>query len=144
MSRPPLPLEIQDAKGAYIANPDRKPDSPPQPEGSLPLEPPSHLRLSPKQQAIWRELVLMLAPGVGKSSDVWAIESLVRLKAKERANRITGGERNQLITLYGRFALTASDRTKVSVDKKPASKLSSFLTKPTSAPMPVPANTLPA
>ena len=146
MSRPSLPIEIQDAKGAYLANPDRRPENPPVPEGDLPVEPPSYMRLTPKQKEIWREIATMLAPGVGKSTDVLGVESLVRLKSKERSNRITAGERGQLIALYGRFALTPSDRNKVSVEKPKQSKLDKFMNrKPAPAPeLPAPANNLPA
>ncbi|HZQ25278.1 MAG TPA: hypothetical protein VFA89_20995 [Terriglobales bacterium] len=147
MSRPPLPMEIQDAKGAYIAHPDRKPENAPQPEGELPIEPPASMRLTPKMKDIWREVVQMLAPEVGKSTDIYAVESLVRLKVKERSGRITGAERGQLITLYGRFALTPSDRVKVHVEKPKQSALSKFMTKPKPAahePLPAPGNTLPA
>lgn len=144
MARPPLPHAIQDAKGAYLANPARENQNEPQPEGDLPIEPPAHLKLTPKLRAIWVEVVTTLAPGVGKSSDILGVESLVRLKAKERSGRITGAERGQLIALYGRFALTPSDRCKVSVEKKPKTGLGAFLSKRPDAPLPQAANTLPA
>src|ERR1700739_827052 len=105
MSRPPTPTAILDARGSFISHPERERENEPEPTGDLPIEPPAYMRLTPKQKTIWREVVYMLAPGVGKSTDVLAVESLVRLKAKERSNRITGGERSQLISLYGRFAL---------------------------------------
>jgi len=71
------------------------------------------------------------------------MESLVRLKAKERSNRIMAGERSQLIAFYSQFAMTPSSRSKVSVEKKPVSKLDKFVNVKKSAPMPEPAN-LPA
>jgi hypothetical protein len=68
-----------------------------------------------------------LAPGVGKSSDRWAAESIVLLKAKERAGTIKGNELAQLTSLYGRFGMTPADRAKVSVEVPKESKLQRFL-----------------
>jgi phage terminase small subunit len=80
-----------------------------------------------KEKKIWREYVRGLASGVGKSSDRWAAESIVRLKAKERAGTIKGNELAQLTSLYGRFGLTPADRAKISVEVPKESALQRFL-----------------
>ena len=79
-----------------------------------------------------------LAAGVAKSSDRWAAESIVRLKAKERAGTIKGNELAQLTALYGRFGMTPSDRAKVSVEVPKESKLQRFLAKRNSGSSPNP------
>jgi hypothetical protein len=124
MSRPRTPTSILDTKGAFLAQPGRRRDGEPQPTGPIGSAP---KHLSDEEKKIWRELVRGLAPGVGKSSDRWAAESIVRLKAKERAGTIQGNELAQLMSLYGRFGMTPSDRAKVSVEVPKESKLQRFL-----------------
>jgi hypothetical protein len=124
MARPRIPTSILDTKGAFLAQPGRRRDGEPQPTGSIGSAP---KHLSDDQKKIWRELVRGLAPGVGKSSDRWAAESIVLLKAKERAGTIKGNELAQLTSLYGRFGMTPADRAKVSVEVPKESKLQRFL-----------------
>lgn len=126
MSRPRTPTSILDTKGAFLAHPERKREREPQPLGSIGSAPKF---LSHDEKKIWREFVRGLAPSVGKSSDRWAAESLVRLKAKERVGTIRGNELAQLTSLYGRFGMTPSDRAKVSVEVPKESKLQRFLTR---------------
>ena len=75
-----------------------------------------------------------LAPEVGKSSDRWAAESIVRLKAKERAGTIQGNELAQLTLLYGRFGLTPADRAKINVEVPKENRLQKFLERRNSRP----------
>lgn len=124
MSRPRTPTAILDSKGAFIANPQRKRIGEPQPTGSLGSAP---KWLSDEEKKIWREFVRGLPPGVGKSSDRWAAESLVLLKAKERGGTIRGNELGQLTLLYGRFGLTPADRVRISVEVPKESALQKFL-----------------
>jgi hypothetical protein len=124
MARPRTPTSILDTKGAFLAQPGRRRDGEPQPTGSIGSAP---KHLSDDEKKIWREFVRGLAPGVGKSSDRWAAESIVLLKAKERAGTIQGNELAQLTSLYGRFGMTPSDRAKVSVEVPKESKLQRFL-----------------
>jgi phage terminase small subunit len=124
MSRPRTPTAILDSKGAFIANPQRKRRGEPQPVRSIGSPP---KQLTDEEKKIWRELVRGLAPGVGKSSDRWAAETMVRLKLKERANIITSSERAQLILLMGRFGMTPADRAKISVEVPKESALQKFL-----------------
>jgi hypothetical protein len=126
MGRPRTPTAVLDAKGAFIKDPQRK--RPNEPSTDRPLgKAPEHL--SENEQALWDEIRKRLLPGVAKRSDRDAFESLVLLKARERSGLILPAERGQLIALYGRFAMTPSDRSKVFVDAKPKSALSDFLNK---------------
>lgn len=126
MGRPRTPTAVLDAKGAFIKDPQRK--RPNEPNTDRPLgKAPEHL--DAKEQALWNEIRKRLLPGVAKRSDRDAFESLVLLKSRERLGLILPAERGQLISLYGRFAMTPSDRSKVFVDTKPKSSLSDFLNK---------------
>jgi hypothetical protein len=115
MSRPRTLTAILDTKGAFLAQPGRRRDGEPQPTGSIGSAP---KHFTDDEKKIWREFVRGLPTGVGKSSDRWAAESIVRLKAKERAGKIQGNELAQLTSLYGRFGMTPSDRAKVSVERR--------------------------
>lgn len=124
MSRPRTPTVILDTKGAFLAQPGRRREGEPQPTGSIGSAP---KHFSDDEKKIWREFVRALPPGVGKLSDRWAAETVVRLKAKERAGTIKGNELAQLASLYGRFGLTPADRARISVVAPKESKLQRFL-----------------
>jgi phage terminase small subunit len=124
MSRPRTPTAILDTKGAFLAQPGRRRNGEPQPIGSIGSAP---KHFSDDQKKIWRELVRGLPAGVGKSADRWAAETIVLLKAKERADTIKGNELARLTSLYGRFGMTPSDRAKISVEVPKESKLQRFL-----------------
>jgi len=124
MSRPRTPTAILDTKGAFLAQPGRRREGEPQPTGSIGSAP-KHFNHDEKR--IWREFVRGLPPGVGKSSDRWAAESIVRLKAKERAGTIKGNELAQLTLLCGRFGMTPADRARISVEIPKESRLQKFL-----------------
>ena len=135
MARPRTPTAILDTKGAFLANPQRKRKGEPQPVGSIGSAP---RHFSEDEKKIWREFVRGLPPGVGKSSDRWAAESIVRLKVKERANTITGTELGQLTSLYGRFGLTPADRAKITVHIPVENRLQKYLSarvRPVSVPV---------
>jgi hypothetical protein len=130
MPKPRTPTALLDAKGAFIRNPERK--RPNEPTTDKPLgKPPG--RMPEEEQQVWREMSKRLLHGVAKRSDRDAFESLVLLKVRERSGLILPAERGQLIALYGRFAMTPSDRSKVFVDAKPKNSLSDFLNKNKSA-----------
>jgi hypothetical protein len=124
MSRPRTPTAILDTKGAFLAQPGRRREGEPQPTGSIGSAP-KHFNNDEKR--IWREFVRGLPPGVGKSSDRWAAESIVRLKAKERAGTIKGNELAQLTLLCGRFGMTPADRARISVEIPKENRLQKFL-----------------
>jgi phage terminase small subunit len=127
MGRNRLPTAVQDAKGYFEHNPDRFPEGSEALEEAAPLDVPP-ARLDEDHRDIWREIVIVLVPGVLKVSDAWAFESMVRLIFKEQKGTIEIGERGQLIKLYSLFGMTPADRSKIQVEKKPQSAITKFLT----------------
>jgi phage terminase small subunit len=127
MGRIPVPTEILDARGSFLKHPERRRPNEPQearPLGNAPM------CLTPEQKKLWREIARNLPPGVGKISDRYAFEILVRLLAKERADSINNNERGQLIKLLGSFGMTPADRSKVSIDSTALDELQQYLIKP--------------
>jgi phage terminase small subunit len=124
MGRPTQPSAISDAKGYYLKHPERKPVD--EPVVTKPLGgPPKHL--TDDEKKLWREFAKMVPYGVAKFSDRWAVEKLVRLFAKERRGIIRVAEGGQLLTLFAKFGLTPSDRTKVHADASEGDELDDFL-----------------
>ena len=83
MGRNLTPTAILDAKGTFIANPQRSREA--EPSGNRPLgSPPKYLAAEEKK--IWKELAKELLPGVAFQSDRTAFELLVRLTYKMRSN----------------------------------------------------------
>jgi hypothetical protein len=125
MPRPAMPTEIQDAKGYFVAHPERKRDAEPtdnRPLGNAPRW------LTPEQVEVWTDLADDLLPGVGKRSDRTAFEQLVRLVCQMRTNQpMMAADRTAMVSLLGRFAMTPADRSKVAVTEAPKSALDSFL-----------------
>ena len=127
MGRIPQPTAILDAKGAFLTHPERR--RPNEPYETRPLgSPPKYL--SDEAKKLWKEIAHNLPPGVGKVSDRFAFEMLVRLMAKERANASNNNERGQLIKLLGSFGMTPADRSKISIDSTPLDEFQQFLIKP--------------
>lgn len=150
MARIANPEAVQDMKGAYKLHPERR--NPDEPKLDAPLgSAPSHL--TKEEKATWRELSKQVIPGVAFHSDRLAFEALVRLASKMRHNweKFTNANMSGLISLLARFALTPSDRTKVSVTKPKTSAISKYLSPrrpapPAAAPTPAfdPDGSLPA
>jgi phage terminase small subunit len=127
MGRNLTPTAILDAKGAFIANPQRAREAEPQGRGEL-GSPPKYLTKEEKQ--IWKEVAKRLPPGVAFESDRDPFEMMIRLTAKMRsASGMMAAERSTLISLWSRFAMTPADRSRVSVEKQPESKLDKFLSR---------------
>ncbi len=126
MGRIPVPTEILDAKGSFLKHPERR--RPNEPQETRPLgNAPKYL--TAEQKKLWGEIAHNLPPGVGKVSDRFAFEMLVRLMAKERADSINNNQRRQLIKLLGSFGMTPADRSKISVESPPLNRLQQFLAK---------------
>jgi hypothetical protein len=124
MPRPRTPTEMLDAKGSFLAKPDRaRPNEPviDEPLGDPPI------RLSEEEKKVWLEIAEELPNGVAKQSDRAMFEVLVRLIAKLRAGKIRIMELSALISLCGKFAMTPSDRSKVAVNAEPSNALTRFL-----------------
>lgn len=129
MGRPRTPTAILDAKGAFLRNPERKQEraGEPTPVGELGLAP---RRLSKALRALWREISAQLLPGVACAADRSAFEMLVQLENERRTNPLMkAADKRLLLTLYGKFGMSPSDRSKVSGAQKEPSQLSAFLSK---------------
>ena len=112
MARPRTPTAILDAKGSFIKHPERKRDGAEALEESADLDSPRE-SLAPPLKEVWFEIKSYLLPGVLKLSDAPAFESLVRLIYADRNSWLQTAERAQMITLFSRFGMTPSDRSKV-------------------------------
>ena len=127
MGRIPVPTEILETRGSFLKHPERRrPNEPqePRPLGNAPR------CLTAEQKKLWAEVAHALPPGVGKFADRYALEILVRLLAKERADSINNNERGQLIKLLGSFGMTPADRSKISIDSTALDELQQYLVKP--------------
>jgi hypothetical protein len=126
MARIPMPDSVQDMKGAFALHPERAHPNEPKPDGPLG---PAPAYLSKEEKVVWRELARNLIPGVAFHSDRLPFEALVRVASKMRHNweKFKATDMAALISLSARFAMTPSDRTKVSVAKPKASAISKYL-----------------
>lgn len=125
MARNRTPTAILDAKGAFIKDPQRS--RPNEPKSTRPLgKPPKWL--SGEQKKIWKEMAKRLLPGVGSASDRDAFEMMVRLTEHMRSGvPMRSADRQTLISLWSRFAMTPADQSKVSVEQPKESKLGRFV-----------------
>src|ERR1700719_2191433 len=110
MGRNKTPTAILDAKGSFIAKPDRK--RPNEPKSDHPIgSPPKYLSKDCKK--IWKEIAKRLLPGVALESDRDAFELMVRLTADLRAGlMVMAADRTCLVSLWSRFAMTPADRSR--------------------------------
>jgi hypothetical protein len=135
MGRNRTPTAVLDAKGAFIANPQRQRQAEPTTASSDPLgSPPT--RLTKDQKKVWKEIAKRMLPDVVFASNRDAFELMVRLTVRMRAEDhskeetiMTAAEKTLLVSLWSRFAMTPADRSKVQAEKKPESKLSQFLSR---------------
>ena len=118
-----------DAKGAYLAHPERRPKGEPKPKSKLSKTAPKHL--TDDQKLLWKELMGMIPPGVAFNSDRWALEELVVLKDESRKGTIGDAAATRLKAYLVEFGLTPVARTRVNVEAAPENKLQAFLKKPT-------------
>ena len=135
MGRNRTPSAILDAKGAFLANPQRERQAEPTTSkaeqlGSAPT------RLTKEQQKVWREIAKRMLPGVVFASDRDSFELMVRLTVRMRAEDhskeetiMTAAEKTLLVSLWSRFAMTPADRSRVQAEQAPQSKLSDFLSR---------------
>jgi phage terminase small subunit len=130
MGRNRTPTAILDAKGAFIANPQRKRTQEPKTQGASGLgRPPKYL--SEPQREIWKELAKSMLPGVALESDRDAFEMMVRLTdmMRNRFDEMRAADRVQLASLWSKFAKNPADRSKVAAEPTKESKLDAFLKK---------------
>jgi hypothetical protein len=136
MGAPRKPTNILELSGAYRKNPSRRnarrnepipiPGIGDPPADFLRSDSPTSIALL----AIWDEMIQTCAPDVLTRMDRFALETLCRLKRKERTSSIKGGEIGALNNLYAKFGMTPSDRSKAAVaTEKHGDELTDFLRK---------------
>lgn len=121
MARPRKPTAVLELTGAFQHNPDRGRDraNEPQPTGSL-GEPPARWygEKFDLEREVWRDLEAEVPPNVLTNSDRQAVEVYCRHMAKfRRGDDLKGHELKAILYLQGRFGMTPSDRSKISVPK---------------------------
>jgi len=116
MPRPRVPTTILEARGSFEKHPERKRARAGEPEVSGELgEVPASMDL--EECGIWKELALLLTPGVAGRSDRSAFEELVRLKARSRKDQLNAAEQGLLLSYMVKFGMTPSDRSRVAVPR---------------------------
>ncbi len=118
MPKPRVPSAVKLVTGGKPIN-----DSEPAPSRGIG---PSSSVLSEYERQIWDEVVGNMYAGVLGEADRFALELMCRLIAEMRLNfeEMPAAKLTQLSTLLGRFGMTPSDRTKITVPK--AEKKNSF------------------
>jgi hypothetical protein len=113
-----VPTSILEARGSFIAHPERKEDRAhePVPSGELGLPPAT---LTPFQKTIWAELAGIIPAGVAGNCDRWIIEIAVKLMAKVRLGKAKGIDYSQLLTCLARLGMTPADRSRVKATATP-------------------------
>ena len=113
MARPRTPTNVLDARGSFRKHPERKRVDP---DTAGPLSAaPDHLT----EQALecWNDIAVSAPPGVLTDSDRIALEIAANLLAQIRADPLefTSMRLVRLEVLLGKFGMTPSDRSKVSI-----------------------------
>lgn len=124
MARPRKPIDQLKLTGAFKKDPQRLAArlNAPQATGEI-GDPPEYLK--PLEQEIWRELRDQIPEGVAGISDRPAIEMMCRYLAIVRKYGITGkkglprGEQSLLLQYLAKYGLTAADRQRLTIVKKP-------------------------
>ncbi|WP_062116685.1 hypothetical protein [Collimonas pratensis] len=121
MARPRTPSNVLQMRGAFDKNPKRgrEREGEPEPNGEI-GEPPESLSEDAKK--CWFEITGLLAPGVLCRSDRLALEMAASLLAQIRGTQwlVPAAVLTRYETLIGKFGMTPSDRSKVSVPKTAA------------------------
>jgi len=110
------PTAVQELKGAYKKDPQRKPKNEPQPTGGLGNPP---IFFSPTQARCWHELEEMTPPGVAFNSDRFVYEQMAVLLDKSRSEGLNGAELGIFMRMMSSCGMTPVDRSRVTaVEKK--------------------------
>lgn len=119
MARPRTPSNVLQMRGAFDKNPKRgrEREGEPEPNGEI-GDPPASLSKEAKE--CWFEIEGLLAPGVLCRSDRLALEMAASLLAQMREMHwiVPAAMLTRYETLIGKFGMTPSDRSKVSVPKQ--------------------------
>jgi hypothetical protein len=122
------PTNVLELRGSFKKHPERRAAraNEPEPTGII-GEPPEHMK--PHEQAVWREIVGIVVPGVLANSDRLALEIASVLMAEFRilgTAGMTDGRLSRLSALLGQLGMTPADRARVTVIGKPVER-NSFL-----------------
>ena len=113
MPRRKKPIAVQELKGAYKKDPQRRPVNNISDERVLSAEPPSYL--SKLQKEIWREVIRMQpVDGLFRGADAYSVELLTRLIHKMRIGKASSADLGRLHMMLGDFGMTPSGRAKLS------------------------------
>lgn len=109
---PRTPKKLKELKGLQVKNKD-------EPEPARGIGPAGDV-LTDYEKQIWDEVVGHMYAGVLGEADRIALEMMCRLIAEMRLNfeEMTAAKLTQLSALLGRFGMTPSDRTKITIPKK--------------------------
>jgi hypothetical protein len=117
MGSPRKPTALKKLQGTDKQHPERLNENEPIPVRGIG---PHHSTLTKYEAAIWDEVVGISYSGVLGEADRIALEMMCRLIAEMRLNfeEMTAAKITQLSQLLGRFGMTPSDRTKISIPKE--------------------------
>ena len=122
--RPRKPTKLLLLSGAAKNHPERLRQRAQEPEPDAGLgEPPDYFDAADRER--WEELVAIVPAGVLTRMDRPAAETLCRLWARERRGDLKTSDRRLLVSLFGKFGLTPSERSKVHAPggaKRPANR----------------------
>lgn len=125
MGRPATPTAIKEARNSFKKHPERRPDGEMMPTEGIGPAPESLV----VEAEIWDEVVEMMPVGVLGNTDRIALETMCKLIFKMRYDfdAMTAAQLGKLETLLGRFGMTPSDRTKITMPKgKPKNAFEGF------------------
>jgi phage terminase small subunit len=105
-------LDILAANGATAHDPQRFRDRKPSPKVDRPLGS-APKRLSPAEQAAWKEIKEQAADGILTIADRAAVEMAARLMAGSWAGALSAAEKSIYVSLLARFGMTPMDRNKL-------------------------------
>lgn len=114
------PTNILELRGSFKKHPERRAAraNEPVPTGDI-GDPPNHL--NPQEQALWREIVGILAPGVLANSDRMILEIASVLMAEFRLVGTAGmsdGRLSRLTAILGQLGMTPADRARINAPSK--------------------------
>ena len=117
MGSPRKPTALKKLQGTDKQHPERLNENEPIPVRGIG---PHHSTLTEYEASIWDEVVGISYSGVLGEADRIALEMMCRLIAEMRLNfeEMTAAKITQLSQLLGRFGMTPSDRTKISIPKE--------------------------
>jgi phage terminase small subunit len=117
MAKPRTPSAVLEARGAFDKDPGRRRED--FEAGAFDPTPPSYF--SPKQKAVWKEIVGVLPATVLQATDRMAVELVSRLIAHFRAlpdEGVTASQVAQIRTALATLGMTPADRSRVSAKKE--------------------------